>query len=69
MQFHVEVHWNPDGLLEGEVRPSGAASATPFWGITELVGLLQVQLGPAQAGGSGPAAAASGHGTRGDGPA
>jgi len=69
MQFDVEVHWNPDGLLEGEVRPSGAASATPFWGITELVGLLQVQLGPAQAGGSGPAAAASGHGTRGDGPA
>ena len=70
MRFDVEVHWNPDGLLEGEVRPSGAASGTPFWGITELIGLLQAQLGPAQAGGGpGPAAAASGHGIRGDSPA
>jgi hypothetical protein len=65
MRFDIEVHWNPDGLLEGDVRPSGEATPTPFWGITELIGLLQTQLGPAAlAGGSpGSAAAASGHGS------
>jgi hypothetical protein len=61
MRFDVEVHWNPDGLLEGEVRPSGAATAAVFWGITELIGLLQTQLGPARpAGRTGPAAGLSG---------
>lgn len=49
MRFDIEVHWNPDGLLEGEVQPVGAAAATSFWGIAELVGLLQAQLGPASA--------------------
>jgi hypothetical protein len=52
LRFDIEVHWNPDGLLEGEVRSVGEAAAVSFWGITELVGLLQAQLGPARPGGS-----------------
>jgi hypothetical protein len=48
MRFDIEVHWNPDGLLEGKVRSVGEAAATQFWGIAELVGLLQAQLGPVQ---------------------
>jgi hypothetical protein len=47
LRFEIEVHWNPDGLLEGEVQPVGAAAAISFWGIAELVGLLQTELGPA----------------------
>jgi hypothetical protein len=70
LRFDVEVHWNPNGLLEGEVRPVGEAAATQFWGIAELVGLLQAQLGPARPGGS-PASPAglTGHGTLGNDPA
>jgi hypothetical protein len=48
MRFDIEVHWNHDGLLEGKVQSVGEAAATQFWGIAELVGLLQAQLGPAR---------------------
>lgn len=47
MRFTVEVSWGPEGALVGRVAQEGARRADPFWGVAELVGLLQAALAPA----------------------
>jgi hypothetical protein len=47
-RFVVDVRWNAEGALEGLIGPEGAGPAelVPFWGVAELVGLLQARIGP-----------------------
>lgn len=44
MHFLLDVEANTEGTLHGRLTRAGADVAMQFWGIADLVGLLQNQL-------------------------
>jgi hypothetical protein len=44
VQFTIDVQKGPGGTLLGEVSEAGSDRSMSFWGIAELVGLLEAPL-------------------------